>query len=174
MVTLKFSEAKVFRRSQSKRALLRVQIDILKSSLSYHYSPLKYLELHIQKGWLQKALVTIHHVVCSILWKTTGKKYRTRVMSSFVFTVLAAPGFMCSSIPASTSLPLVHQAALPATCRPQVRTAAAFYSAQLNASCTHYRSRGKQFWNTYLQIHIENWDRKVPSSIKLCPFNHSH
>lgn len=126
MVTLKFSEAKVFRRIRSLQSLLRVQTDILKSSLSNHYSPLKHLELHVQKVSLQKALVTIHHVGCSIMWETSGKKYRTRVMSSFVFTVLAAPGFMCSPIPASTSLPLVHQAALAATCRPQVRTAAHF------------------------------------------------
>lgn len=139
VITLKFSEVKIFRSGQSYRTLLRVQIEILKSSLSDHYCPLKHLELHIQKVSPQKALVTIHHFGCIILWKTAGEKYRTRVMPSFVLTVLAAPGFMCSSILASTSLPLVHQTALAATCRPQVRTATAFHAAHLTASCTLYR-----------------------------------
>lgn len=43
-----------------------------------------------------------------------------------MFTVLAAPGFMCSSVPAPASLPLVCEAALAAPRRPQVKAATAF------------------------------------------------
>lgn len=47
-------------------------------------------------------------------------------MTKLCVAVLAAPGFMCSSVPAPASLPLVRQAALAAPHRPQVKASTAF------------------------------------------------